>query len=271
MNCCNGNPVIELEGVGLVRDKHVLLEEISWHVYPGEHWGVLGLNGCGKTTLMKIVSGWLFPSSGTATILGQRFGTCRMADLRCRIGWVSSALEQVIRPRLQALGVVLTGKDATLGIRKEPALADLTLARHALEKAGGADFAERSFCLLSQGEKMRVMIARALINKPQLLVLDEPCAGLDPVARESFLETIENLARLDSAPTMIYVTHHTEELIPAITHVLGMRNGRIVAAGHKDIFAEESVLEDVFGAAFSISLNAGRFWATPRQIKAPTT
>ena len=256
-------PVIELEAVDLVRGGHAILKDVTWTVKRDEHWAIIGPNGCGKTTLMNIVSGWLFPSRGTAAVLGARFGHCDMMALRRRVGWVSHALEQVIRPRLTALGVVLTGMDATLGIRRDPETEEIATAQDSLERVGCPGCAELPFAYLSQGEKMRVMIARALLADPRLLVLDEACVGLDPVAREAFLEMIEEFARRASAPTILYVTHHIDEIVPAVSRVLALREGRVSASGTKAEVLTSSVLERVFGCPFEVVFEAGRYRAHP--------
>lgn len=265
----DSTPAVELRNVALSRDRNMILDAIDWTVQSRRHWAVIGANGSGKTTLMRIVSGWLFPSRGSVTVLGSRFGACRMADLRCRIGWVSSALESAVRPRLQALGVVLTGKDATLGIRRPPRPEDLDEAARHLDAAGVSACARRPFAILSQGEKMRVLIARALIAKPALLVLDEPCVGLDPLAREAFLTAIEELGTALEPPTILYVTHHIDEIVPCISSVLALRRGRTVAAGPKPEVLTADVLENVFDCPFTLTVDAHRYVA--RSVPGPNS
>jgi iron complex transport system ATP-binding protein len=236
--------VVLAEDLGFVRDGTTILNAVNWAVGPAQNWVVLGPNGCGKTTLLRMVSGWVFPSRGDLTVLGQRFGHCRMADLRARIGYVSHALESMVRPRLVALGVVVTGAGAGLGVYETPAPRVLAQAEALLEIVGVHHRRDLPFCLLSQGERMRVLIARALMGGPELLVLDEPCVGLDPLAREQVLATVEDLTRAPAGPTLILVTHHVEEIVPGITHVLGLRDGCVRCAGLKHEILRDSVLAD---------------------------
>ena len=162
------------------------------------------------------------------------------------------------------IGVVLTGKNAALGIREDPTAADLDQAMAQLAVVGCAQRAELPFSLLSTGEQIRVMIARALMTAPRLLILDEPCNGLDPVARDVFLATVETLVRRQRNLTILFVTHHLEEIIPAIPQVLALRAGKVVRAGSKAAVLTETVLEEVFGTPFSVGREVGRYQAHPR-------
>ena len=255
--------VVRVSHVGYRRDQTEILRDVCWQVRRGQHWAVIGPNGCGKTTLLKIVAGWDFPTTGEVSILGQTFGDCVMADVRRRVGWVSNLLDSMIRPRLLALGVVLTGLRAELGIREDPSDGEMERACEALDQVGCRHRAELPFALLSQGERMRVLIARALMASPGLLILDEPCVGLDPVARDDFLGTLSDLAGEAAAPTLIMVTHHTEEIVPAITDVLALREGRVIAAGAKAGVLTPAVLSEAFGRPFTVASDGVRWLAHP--------
>ena len=256
--------VLNVLHVSYRRDQTTILADVCWQVGPRQHWAVIGPNGCGKTTLLKIVAGWDFPTAGEVEVLGLAFGDCPMAEVRRRVGWVSNLLDTMIRPRLLAVGVVLTGRRAELGIREDPTRDDLRRARRALDAVGCLARAELPFCLLSQGERMRVLIARALVASPGLLILDEPCVGLDPVAREDFLGTLNDLAAGPAAPTLIVVTHHTEEIVPAVTHVLALRGGAVLAAGVKRAVLTAPVLSAVFGRPFAVKTTGRRWHASPQ-------
>jgi iron complex transport system ATP-binding protein len=256
--------ILTLNQVGLWREQTVILDDVTWRVAPGEHWAVLGPNGCGKTTLLNVVSGWLFPSRGTVSVLGQAFGACDMQTLRRQIGCVSSTVGTLLPPGLITLGVVLTGQDATLGIRKTPAPDDLARAAAQLAAVGLAARAELPFANLSTGERIRALIARALMRTPRLLILDEPCNGLDPVAREAFLEMLEQLLEHRPELTLVLVTHHLAEIPPAVSHVLALRAGRVIRAAPKADVLTAEVLEATFGAPFEVHRHGRRYAALPR-------
>jgi len=241
----------------------MILDGIDWEVAPGEHWALIGPNGCGKTTLLKIVSGWLFPSEGRVRVLGHTFGECNMEELRKQIGWVSSSIIPMLPENLITLGVVLGGKRATLGIREEPTDAELEDVKKHLAAVGCLDRWEIPFGLLSQGEQIRVLIARSLMLAPKLLILDEPCTGLDPVARDAFLATIDGFIRQQQDLTTIFVTHHMEEILPATQQVLALRHGKPVACGTKAAVLTESVLEQTFGQPFAVRREHGRLYVYP--------
>lgn len=256
-------PAVDLRGVSLWRGTTRILDRVTWRVPAGGRWAVIGPNGCGKTTLLNVVSGWLFPSRGRVAVLGRAFGACDMGELRREIGWVSATVADMLPPRLTALGVVLTGQDAELGIRRDPTPAELAAGRARLETVGCTRRADLPFSLLSTGERVRVMIARALVTAPRLLILDEPCNGLDPVARDAFLATVEAFLRAQPGLTVLFVTHHLEEIVPAITHVLALREGRVVAAGAKAEVLTPAVLAAVFGQPFNLRREHGRYAAHP--------
>jgi iron complex transport system ATP-binding protein len=252
--------VIELSNVSLIRDEQVILKDISWKVKRGEHWAVLGANGSGKTMMLKIVNGYLWPSEGTVSVLGNQFGTVDLRKLRQSIGWVSSALQENVPRGEKSIEVVLSGKYASLGLWDNYDAEDQGRALGLLRLMGCEEASTRSFGVLSQGEQQRVLIARALMPKPALLILDEPCVGLDPNARENVLETVQRLSLQRDEPTLILVTHHTEEIIPAFSNVLVLRSGRVLAQGSKQEVLTEAIMSEAFGRPLEISEKNGRFW-----------
>jgi iron complex transport system ATP-binding protein len=254
---------VELCDVSLWRGPTRILDGVNWRVESGGRWAIIGPNGCGKTTLLNVVSGWLFPSSGRANVLGRTFGACDMGELRREIGWVSNTVAEALPPRLTTLGVVLSGLDAELGVRRDPAPAELAAAREHLKQVGCAHRAELPFSLLSTGERVRALIARALIRAPRLLILDEPCTGLDPVARDAFLAMLERFLRAQPGLAVLFVTHHLEEIVPAVAHVLALRAGRVVAAGAKRRVLTAPTLAAVFGHPFRLRCEHGRYVAHP--------
>jgi len=239
--------IVEVNGVTLVRGETRILSGLSWTIECGEHWALLGANGSGKTMLLKVVAGYEWPTEGSVSVLGRRFGRCGLRELRKAIGWVSVAIEQRLPAGDTALEVVASGFDASMGLYREPTAAEWARAREALARMGEASITDRRFGICSQGEQQRVLIARALVHRPALIILDEPCAGLDPVAREAFLADLEGLAQADNAPTLVLVTHHIEEVGPWIDHVLAIRDGRPVAAGRTADVLTPDVLSTTFG------------------------
>jgi len=250
--------VFELENIRLWRRETQILRNISWRIRRGGHWALLGANGSGKTTLLRVVGGQLWPSEGDVYVLGQRFGECNLPELRKVIGCVSSSVEHDLPERDRAQEVVLSGLEATLGLFREYNGAERARAHAALSAVGGGEFAGRDYGVLSQGERQRVLIARALVSRPHLLILDEPCAGLDPAAREDLLADLARLAMSADAPTLVFATHHVEELGPWITHALVLESGRALAAGPIDEVLTDAHLSRAFGRSCRIEREAER-------------
>lgn len=252
--------VVKMQGVHFVRDEYEILADIEWTVRRAEHWAILGPNGCGKTTLLKLLAGYEWPTSGEVAVLGKPHGTFDLRLLRRQIGWVSSALSDRHRPGETALEVALSGIDASLGVWREFTADEIAWAGECLEATGAGDLSGRRWGVLSQGERQRTLIARALAARPALLVLDEPCAGLDLVARETFLDDVETLAEKNGAPSIVFVTHHIEEIRPFVSHALLLREGRVLARGP----IGEQITAPLLGALFGRRLrleHTGRGWA----------
>src|SRR3954469_10944664 len=207
--------LLQVTHLRIARGRTAILDDVSWEVKRGEHWVVLGANGSGKTSLLKALTGYLSPTGGSIALLGRRYGTCDWRDLRLQIGVVTSAFTNSIPPAEIALDTIISGKYAQLDLWHAGTRADRAAALRRLRASGLAALADRPWTYLSQGERQRVLIARALMARPRLLILDEPCAGLDPVARENFLQFINTLALRRSGPALVLVTHHVEEIMPA--------------------------------------------------------
>lgn len=250
-----------LEGVSFIRGQRLILDGISWTIRPGEHWVVLGANGSGKTTLLQLLAGYLWPTQGTVTVLGEPFGRTDLRELRKKIGWVGSFLEARIPPSMRPLDLIVSGKYASIGIFETPRDEDyeqaLTLASEL--KCGG--ILDLPYGVLSQGEKQRLLIARAVIHQPRLLILDEPCSGLDLVARERLLETLEHLGRTPGGPTSIFVTHHLQEIMPAFTHALLLKEGRCLSQGKKEEVLRSELLTEAFGIPVKVNVEEDRYWS----------
>ncbi len=256
-------PWIRLESVSFVRNRRPILQDIGWTVERGTHWVVLGPNGSGKTTLLQLLAGYLWPTRGEITVLGERFGHTDLRELRKRIGWVGSFLEAQIPPAQKPLDLIISGKTASIGVFENPTAEDHAKAERIAQRMGCEAILDSHYGVLSQGEKQRLLIARALIHDPQLLILDEPCAGLDIVARERLLQTLDSLSSSPKPPTMVLVTHHVEEIMPSVSHAFLLRGGRCIAQGQKcDVLRSDSISK-AFGIGVEVLGNNGRFFLRP--------
>jgi len=255
--------IVRLAGVSVRRAGATLVGPLDWTVHEGERWAILGPNGSGKTTLLQVASTRLWPSSGTVEVLGERLGSTDARDLRRRVGDASPALAAVMDGRLTPLELVVTAREAALAPWWHAfSEADRTLARALLERLGVGALAERSFGTLSTGERQRVQIARALLPDPDLLLLDEPAAGLDLGGREDLVATLGSLAA-DARPAAIaLVTHHVEEIPPGTTHALLLRSGQVVAAGPIATSLTSGTLSVAFGQPIRLEVgDDGRYQA----------
>ena len=255
-------PALRLSDVRLVRDGRAILDDISWTVGEDERWIVLGANGCGKTTLLRIASLYLHPSSGEVEVLGEVLGRVDVRSHRRRIGIVSSGFADMLRPSIEAVDVVMTAKNAAL----EPWWhtydeADRQRAVELLERFGCGSLAEHTFTTLSSGERQRVQLARSLMTEPGLLLLDEPTAGLDLGGREDLVGRLSQLAHDPSTPPIVLVTHHVDEIPPGFTHLLLIKDGQTMAAGPLDDTLSAEALSDCFGLSLELALRDGRYSA----------
>ncbi len=257
--------VVELAGVSVVRGGNRLLDDVSWQVEDDERWVVLGPNGAGKTTLLQVVSTHLHPTEGVVGVLGEVVGTVDVFELRPRIGLASVVLGDRVPRGERVSDVVMSASYAVLGRWKED-YDDLDRARAAdlLQETGVAHLADRPFGTLSEGERKRVQIARALMTDPELLLLDEPAAGLDLGGREDLVSTLSVLALDEGSPATILVSHHVEEIPPGFTHALLLRAGSVVAAGPLEETMTEAVLSRTFGQPLHLTKADGRYAARRR-------
>jgi iron complex transport system ATP-binding protein len=252
-------PVLDLHVETFTRNGVDILRDIRWQVMPKEHWAVLGANGAGKSSLLSIVAGYEWPSRGCVTVLGETYGTCDMRRLKERIGWVSSALFGWLPAQQSARHVTATGIHATIGSWHGLSAEDLTRADDALRRIGGYAVRTKRYGVLSQGEKQRVMIARALVTNPDLLILDEPCAGLDPGARERLINDLDRLCARANGPTLILVSHHVEEIPTHATHGLLLKDGRTLAAGPLDEVLTDELLSELYDYPCELESRDGRY------------
>ena len=266
-------PVLDIRGLVVHRDGTLILDRLDWRVERGEHWVILGANGSGKTSLLSALTGYLTPSAGEIELLGETCGNSDWRELRKRVGLVSSAIRQKVPDWDPAGLVVIGGKYAMLDYWGRVTRADRAEAARVMRATECAHLAERNWGVLSQGERQRVLIARALMAKPAVLILDEPCAGLDPVAREQFLGFMQRLASKKTlgkiagknSPTLLFVTHHVEEIVPAITHALLIREGRVIAAGGAQKILTSAHLTRTFSSPLRLCRREGR-WTLHRAL-----
>lgn len=224
--------ILQMEDVSLIRGEKWILQHINWSINKGDNWVLFGLNGAGKTALLNVLNAYFYPTKGKVSVLGRRFGKDPIGGgLRKHIGFVSSSLQQKFRPGDNAFEVVLSGAYASIGLYETPTDEIRERAISLLTELGCIHYANRNYENLSQGEKQRVLIARSLMANPSLLILDEPTNGLDFLAREEFLESIEAITKKREAPTMIYVTHHVEEILPIFNKTLLLKDGKVFSTG----------------------------------------
>jgi iron complex transport system ATP-binding protein len=256
-------PVLAYRGVTLCFDPgRPVLAGVDWQVGRGERWVVLGANGSGKTSLLRLAGGWVFPTAGTVDILGHRLGRVDVRTLRRRLGYASGALASMLRPGVTGLEAVMAAKNAALETWWHTYDdADRERARALLERMGCGHLADRAVVTASDGERQRVQLARTLMVDPELLLLDEPTAGLDLGGREALVGRLADLAADPDAPATVLVTHHTEEIPSGFTHALLLRAGQVLAAGPLEATLTAAALSECFDTAVTLERRAGRFIA----------
>jgi len=256
-------PAIDVRNVAYHLGGKRIIDDMSWRIDAGGRWAVLGPNGSGKTTLLKMVCGYLWPNAG-GEILRNGQALLDLCELRESIGWVSSYLCRQVPPREAVLDTVLSGMFAQIHLRlhegQSIADADADRARRYLGELGCRQLAAERFGTLSQGEQQKVLIARARMARPFLIILDEPCAGLDPGARECFLRSIHELAVRRPALGLVFVTHHIEEIMPAFDKTLVLKDGGVLHCGPTAEALRPELLAQLYGVPMSIVKGGGRNW-----------
>lgn len=250
--------IFEVEKLRVERDA-VILHEVHWRVESGQHWVILGANGSGKTSLLSAVTGYLVPTEGEIRIGSARYGATDWREVRRAVGLVSSSLGHRIEPEQTAQDVILSGRDAQINFWRRAKGAEEKQSAQVLRQVKAGHLAGRAWRFLSQGERQRILIGRALMARLKILFLDEPCAGLDPVAREDFLQFLQVLATARHAPTLVLVTHHVEEIVPLFTHVLMLRGGKTLVSGAKDDVLTSANLSRTFHAPLSFRRTGARY------------
>ncbi len=252
---------LRLDGTG-----RRILDGIDWSVGPGERWVVLGPNGAGKSTLLRLASTYELPTDGRVSVLGRRVGCVDLRSVRPHIGYVSASLARAVAEGTTTLDVVVTGKDATLRRwRQEFTDEDWQRARRLAQELGCGHLLSSSFSTLSEGERQRVQIARSLMSDPQLLLLDEPTAGVELGGREQLVVALSRIAHDPGVSGIVFVTHHVEEIPPGFTHALLLRAGRTLEAGPVERVLTSSSLSDCFGLPIKLERLHGRYSATARE------
>ena len=254
--------VLQLSDVSIVRDGTSILHSISWTVESSERWVILGPNGAGKTTLLQLAAAHMHPTLGSVRVLDDTVGKVDLFELRPRIGFASTAMAKRVPGGERVLDVVLTAAYSVTG-RWNEAYEDVDLkrARRVLEEWKLGGLADRTFGTLSDGEQKRVQIARSVMTDPELLLLDEPAASLDLGAREELLQLLGGYASAKSAPAIVMVTHHVEEIPRGFTHAMLLSDGEVSAAGELDAVLTGKNLSNAFGVTLEVSEDGGRYTA----------
>ena len=252
--------VVELSDILFTRQGNTIIDSVDLTINQGEHWAILGPNGSGKTTLINIITGYLWPTDGTVTVLGDLYGTVDIREKRRHIGLVSSALLERVPPRESFLNVVLSGRFASLGLYEDVHDQEIERANEIAGFLGCAGIKDRRYGHLSFGERQRALIGRALMAEPRLLIVDEPCEGLDIHARETVLSILESITS-SRGPTLIMVTHRVEEIPPGISHTMILKDGCVLASGEKLSTLTTENLSRAMDVTVELLLRNGRIFA----------
>ncbi|MGD1277243.1 MAG: ATP-binding cassette domain-containing protein [Tepidisphaeraceae bacterium] len=251
---------VEMHGVGVLRDGRWILRQVDWQVAAGTLAAVLGPNGSGKSTLARVAACHWWPTRGRCGVLGEEFGRANLPELRRRVRLVQPAGPYDVDASLSARDVVLTGYFGSIGLYQPPTAAMKRESRRLLELVALGQVADHPYNSLSSGERVRSLIARAMVGGPRLLILDEPTAGLDLRGREQVLATVAALLRQPDPPAVVLITHHVEELPPATEQVLLLNRGKPAAQGTMAQVLQEQILSRVYGVPVSVRTEAGRYY-----------
>ncbi len=256
---CYQRQVLSVSALRYERGARLILDDINWQVRVGEHWVILGPNGCGKTSLINLLTGYDMATAGEIDVDDARFGEADWREVRKRIGLVASTLSYYLEPSEPVIDAVVSGREAMINLIGDVKPALVREARALLKRFGCAHLVDSRWGVLSQGERQKILICRAMIAKFQVLILDEPCAGLDPVAREHFLTWLQVLAARRGAPSLVLVTHHVEEILPCFNRVLLMKDGKILASGEKGKVLTSANLSQAYGAKLKLTPSKDRY------------
>ena len=254
--------ILSYKNVSFKRDDREILKNINWEIKEGENWALIGLNGSGKSTLLSMIPAYTFATKGEVSVFDKKFGTCVWAEIKKKVGFVSSTLNNFSDRlnQLSLIDVVLSGKYNSIGIYQEITQKDREKANNIIKDFKLSHLKLNKFGTLSQGEQRKTLLARAFMNSPSLLILDEPCSGLDIRAREIFLKSLEENSKNINAIPFIYVTHQIEEIIPSITHVAILDNGEIVSQGNKYEVLTDENLSKLYEIDVKIEWSDNRPW-----------
>ncbi|MEY4484687.1 MAG: hypothetical protein RL693_2139 [Verrucomicrobiota bacterium] len=251
--------VLELHQLRYQRGHRLILNGVDWKVQAKEHWVILGPNGCGKTSLINCLTGYEMATAGDIRIGDAEYGKTDWREVRKHIGVVTSTLTYYLDPSEPVLDAVVSGRNAMINLVGEVDQTWVAEAKILLERIGCGHLMHSRWGVLSQGERQKILICRALMAKFDVLILDEPCAGLDPVAREHFLQWLQQFASDEKAPSLVLVTHHVEEIMPCFTHALLLKKGEVLSTGKKDKVLTSENLSNAYGAALRLEGNETRY------------
>lgn len=253
---------ISIKNADVFINNHKLLSDINWDVKSKEHWFILGPNGAGKTMLTNLIMGYLWPrSGGEVSILGEKFGNCNLCELRKKIAWISPSLNTWINKKnLSVEKVILSGIDSSIGFFREPSDPEKERVTQLLQNLNLQELRTRKFGNLSSGEKVKVLMARALINSPEIMILDEACVHLDLKNRENFLGTVKEIAQKPDSPTIIFITQRIEDVLPIFNKGLLLKKGKILAKGKRKDILQNETISNLFDVNLKLFKSEERYW-----------